>query len=62
VGDYCHPCWEARNNLVPTDDMVEYGECPECGAGVGDQCSVEDPEQPGRGIEYASLVHAVRAS
>lgn len=48
--------------LVPIDDMVEYGWCPVCGSEPGQQCSVPDPEHPGRGIEFASRVHARRGS
>jgi len=42
------------------DDMEQNVECPECGAEPGQQCSVEDPDQSGFGIETGAHVHMAR--
>jgi hypothetical protein len=44
------------------DDMDEDVECPVCGAEVGQQCSEEDPDDKGMGIELGKYVHLERIS
>lgn len=45
---------------VPTPELDEFGACPICGADEDQQCSMEDPGQPGFGVEFAKWVHAGR--
>lgn len=44
------------------DDMDEDVECPVCGAGVGQQCREEDPDDKGMGVELGKYVHIERIS
>ena len=44
------------------DDMDEDIECPVCGADVEQQCSEEDPDDKGMGIELGRYVHIERIS
>lgn len=44
------------------DDMDEDVECPVCGAEIGQQCSEEDPDDNGMGIELGRYVHIERIS
>jgi len=53
--------------LAPGDwadgsEMNEDEPCPECGAEPGQQCSFEDPEHPGMGIEVGAFIHSSRAT
>jgi len=44
------------------DDMDEDCDCPVCGAEIGQQCSEEDPDNKGMGIELGRFVHIERIS
>jgi len=46
--------------FVLGDDYGD-GPCPECGAEEGQQCSVEDVDNPGLGIEISPYIHVQRA-
>lgn len=44
------------------DDMDDDCECPVCGAEIGQQCCVDDPQRDGMEIELGAYVHAERIS
>lgn len=50
-----------EGDWVAIDDFVDYPECPECGAGEGDQCNAPDPESEGFGVEVSNYVHYQRS-
>lgn len=56
----CYTGATIPGDWLPTDDMEEDIECPECGSAIGQQCSLEDPRNPGMGIEIGTHVHASR--
>jgi hypothetical protein len=52
---------EDAHDLVSIDQMVDYGECPTCGAEHGQQCSTPPEQGEFFGTEHALMVHRTRA-
>ena len=51
---------QAPGEWALSEDMDASVSCPTCGAEEDAQCSFEDPDRPGFGIEVSNYVHVER--